>query len=88
MGKFYRVGDIPKYIICCKIFYKEINSAESLTKFNYAIPICVIGYFLGIKVQECKELFNKIIDFIQCIAPNSDKQRITESIIASEYLYV
>ncbi|WP_254850832.1 hypothetical protein [Xenorhabdus bovienii] len=78
MGKLYGVGDIPKYIICCKIFYKELNSDESLIKFNYALSICIIDSFLGIKIQECKELVNKIIDFIQCIAPNGDKNRITE----------
>ncbi|MDC9622124.1 hypothetical protein PSI22_10855 [Xenorhabdus sp. XENO-7] len=75
-------------LFVAKILYKKINSAESLTKFNYALSIYVIGHFLGIKNQEWKELVNKVIDFIQCISPSGDKQRITESIIASEYLYV
>ncbi|PHM46807.1 hypothetical protein [Xenorhabdus miraniensis] len=76
-------------LIVEEILYKkkEINSAELLTLFNYALPICVIGYFISIHHSEWETLVIKSREFFDCIISNGDKQKIIELIVASEYLY-
>ncbi|AOM39353.1 hypothetical protein [Xenorhabdus hominickii] len=76
-------------LIVAKILYrdKKIHSAESLTTFNYALPICVIGYFLGIPQNKWENLVTNAREFFKCIIYNGDRNNITNSILASKYLY-
>ncbi|CAI0925789.1 Vitamin D(3) 25-hydroxylase [Serratia quinivorans] len=62
--------------------------ANQITRFNYALPVCVIASLLGVPADEWSELVDDILDFSRCIAPGGSKQQVERGILAGRRLSV
>lgn len=47
----------------------SMQDAKQITRFNYALPVCVIAALLGVPADEWSELVDDILAFSRCIAP-------------------
>ena len=61
-----------------------IPNARQITRFNYALPVCVIAALLGIPAKEWAELVDEILDFSRCIAPGGSAPQVALGIRAVE----
>jgi cytochrome P450 len=66
----------------------SLPDANQITRFNYALPVCVIASLLGIPADEWSELVDDILDFSRCIAPGGSKQQVERGILAGRRLSV
>ncbi|WP_261420674.1 cytochrome P450 [Serratia quinivorans] len=60
--------------------------ANQITRFNYALPVCVIASLLGVPADEWSELVDDILDFSRCIAPGGSEQQVEKGILAVGHL--
>ncbi|CAI0757076.1 cytochrome P450 [Serratia quinivorans] len=60
----------------------SLPDANQITRFNYALPVCVIASLLGVPADEWSELVDDIMDFSRCIAPGGSEQQVEKGILA------
>ncbi|CAI0950842.1 Vitamin D(3) 25-hydroxylase [Serratia proteamaculans] len=60
--------------------------SHQITRFNYALPVCVIAALLGVPADEWSELVDDILAFSRCIAPGGSEQQVERGILAVERL--
>ncbi|MFN1140959.1 cytochrome P450 [Serratia quinivorans] len=60
----------------------SLPDANQITRFNYALPVCVIASLLGVPADEWSELVDHIMDFSRCIAPGGSEQQVEKGILA------
>ncbi|MGQ8773435.1 cytochrome P450 [Serratia sp. NA_112.1] len=61
----------------------SLPDANQLTRFNYALPVCVIASLLGVPIGEWPALVDDILDFSRCIAPGGSEQQVERGILAA-----
>lgn len=64
----------------------SLPDANQITRFNYALPVCVIATLLGVSVDVWAELVDDILDFSRCIAPGGSTEQVAQGILAVERL--
>lgn len=62
-------------------------TAEQLTHFNYALPVCVLAEMLGVADRERAALVDNVLDFVRCIAPGGSEQQMASGAIAAGKLH-
>ncbi|MFZ4832181.1 cytochrome P450 [Rouxiella sp. Mn2063] len=70
----------------CADFPAEMT-AENVTYFNYALPVCAVAQLLGVAAESHRELLNEVLPFIRCIAPGSNAEQLALGVAASERLF-
>ena len=60
-----------------------LTTAEQLTRFNYALPICVLADLLGVAHQDRSALVDEVLDFVRCIAPGGSAEQMAAGAIAA-----
>lgn len=58
------------------------SDANQITRFNYALPVCVIATLLGVPVDAWPALVDDILDFSRCIAPGGSEQQVERGSMA------
>lgn len=61
----------------------SLITAEQLTRFNYALPICVLADLLGVAHQDRSVLVDEVLDFVRCIAPGGSVEQMAAGAIAA-----
>ncbi|EFE93731.1 hypothetical protein [Serratia odorifera] len=65
----------------------QMPDAEALTRFNYALPVCVLGLALGIEPPHWVALVDEVLDFVRCIAPGGTPAQMASGAVAAGRLY-
>jgi cytochrome P450 len=65
-----------------------LPTAEQLTRFNYALPICVLAELLGVAHQDRSTLVDEVLDFVRCIAPGASAEQMAAGGVAAEKLQI
>lgn len=65
----------------------QAPDAEALTRFNYALPVCVLGLALGIEPPHWATLVDEVLDFVRCIAPGATPAQMASGAVAAGRLY-
>jgi len=60
-----------------------LPDANQITRFNYALPVCVIASLLGVGADEWTELVDEVLDFSRCIAPGGSERQRALGILAA-----
>lgn len=61
----------------------SLTTAEQLTRFNYALPICVLAELLGVAHRERATLVDEVLDFVRCIAPGGSADQMAAGAVAA-----
>lgn len=61
----------------------DLTTAEQLTRFNYALSICVLAELLGVAHQDRATLVDEVLDFVRCIAPGGSAEQMAAGAIAA-----
>ncbi|WP_411751941.1 cytochrome P450 [Serratia sp. (in: enterobacteria)] len=61
----------------------SLTTAEQLTRFNYALPICVLAELLGVAYQDRSALVDEVLDFVRCIAPGGSTEQMAAGAVAA-----
>ncbi|MGO4743652.1 cytochrome P450 [Serratia quinivorans] len=62
----------------------SLPDANQITRFNYALPVCVIAALLGVPEVEWAALVDEILDFSRCLAPGGSEPQVARGILAVE----
>lgn len=60
-----------------------LTTAEQLTRFNYALSICVLAEFLGVAHQDRSTFVDEVLDFVRCIAPGGSAEQMAAGAVAA-----
>lgn len=71
-----------------KLMPSPPSDALQITRFNYALPVCVIAALLGVPAEAWPALVDDILDFSRCIAPGGSEQQVERGISAGRRLSV
>ncbi|QXN62428.1 cytochrome P450 [Serratia fonticola] len=66
----------------------SLTTAEQLTRFNYALPICVLADLLGVAHQDRSVLVDEVLDFVRCIAPGGSAEQMAVGAAAAGKLQI
>lgn len=66
----------------------SLATAEQLTRFNYALPICVLAEFLGVAYRDRVTLVDEVLDFVRCIAPGGSAEQMAAGVVAAGKLQI
>ncbi|CAI1029441.1 cytochrome P450 family protein [Serratia fonticola] len=66
----------------------SLTTAEQLTRFNYALPICVLADLLGVAHQDRSTLVDEVLDFVRCIAPGGSVEQMAAGAAAAGKLQI
>lgn len=61
----------------------SLTTAEQLTWFNYALPVCVLAELLGIAHRDRAALVDEVLDFVRCIAPGGSAEQMAAGAVAA-----
>jgi len=64
----------------------SLTTAEQLTRFNFALPICVLADLLGVAHQD--RLVDEVLDFVRCIAPGGSAEQMAAGVVAAGKLQI
>lgn len=66
----------------------DLRTAEQLTRFNYALPVCVLAEFLGVAHRDRATLVDEVLDFVRCIAPGGSAEQTAAGAVAAGKLQI
>lgn len=66
----------------------SMATAEQLTRFNYALSVCVLAELLGIAHQDRSTLVDEVLDFVRCIAPGGSAEQMAAGAVAAGKLQI
>ena len=85
----YRDDEIRQTTICvAQRLAASMVTAEHLTRFNYALSICVLAELLGVAHQDRSSLVDEVLDFVRCIAPGGSAEQMATGAVAAGKLQV